>query len=429
MRLLAAGIGVGALARFGARPAQAANGDPVLAGQTVDATAPTRIRNGVSYAADGTADGAQGYAAGANNAGLFGRNNDSGGVGVGGAAPSGTGVFGESSNGFGVGGRAASGVGVRGESTSGLGASFAGGLAALRIQPAASGTGAPTTGTHQVGELYADSTGMLFYCTAAGTPGTWQQVVVGSGGGLTNPMTAQDDLIIGGTAGAPARLAKGSNGQVLTLNGSGHVAWATPSGGGGGGPAWQRALVEPPDLGDFAWVNQGSATATKANSAIFMTVPANASTNLRVLKKAAPSTPYAITAAFVPLLFGATTNNFGLVYRQSSDGKLVFLTVGSSGGQGNHNMFASVSKYSAATTYNSNYSTWPIFPPAGLHWLRIEDTGTNRICSRSPDGHNWVVVSTHGRTDYLTANEVGFAVDASNGTYGPSALLVSWEVG
>lgn len=38
-------------------------------------------------------------------------------------------------------------------------------------------------------------------------------------------MTAANDLIIGGTAGAPARLAKGSNGQILGINSSGNLAW------------------------------------------------------------------------------------------------------------------------------------------------------------------------------------------------------------
>lgn len=63
-----------------------------------------------------------------------------------------------------------------------MGGAFEGGLAAIRLVPAASGTGAPTTGAHQVGELYADSTGALFYCTVAGSPGTWLPVVLGSSG-------------------------------------------------------------------------------------------------------------------------------------------------------------------------------------------------------------------------------------------------------
>jgi hypothetical protein len=165
IRLLAASVGAGALARLGTQTAQAANGDPVLAGQTVDATAPTRVRNGVSYTPDATADGIQGYATGANNAGLFGRNNVTDGIGV----------FGESVNGFGVGGKAPSGVG----------GAFSGGRAAIRLVPAASGTGPPTSTSesHQVGELYADSAGSIFYCTVAGSPGTWVPVVFGAAGG------------------------------------------------------------------------------------------------------------------------------------------------------------------------------------------------------------------------------------------------------
>lgn len=49
-----------------------------------------------------------------------------------------------------------------------------------------------------------------------------------------NPMTTQDDLIVGGVSGAPARLAKGADGQVLTVDPTTHhLVWATPSGGGG----------------------------------------------------------------------------------------------------------------------------------------------------------------------------------------------------
>jgi hypothetical protein len=45
----------------------------------------------------------------------------------------------------------------------------------------------------------------------------------------TNPMTTQGDIIVGGTAGAPARLAKGTANQVLAMDGTGtNEVWATP---------------------------------------------------------------------------------------------------------------------------------------------------------------------------------------------------------
>lgn len=47
---------------------------------------------------------------------------------------------------------------------------------------------------------------------------------------MTNPMTAQDDIIIGGSSGSPSRLAKGTSGQVLSVNPSGHLAWLAAAG-------------------------------------------------------------------------------------------------------------------------------------------------------------------------------------------------------
>jgi hypothetical protein len=48
-----------------------------------------------------------------------------------------------------------------------------------------------------------------------------------------NPMTTDGDLIVGITAGAPARLGIGSTGYVLTVV-AGEPAWAAAAGGGGG---------------------------------------------------------------------------------------------------------------------------------------------------------------------------------------------------
>ena len=42
---------------------------------------------------------------------------------------------------------------------------------------------------------------------------------------MENPMTAQNDLIVGGNSGAPTRLAKGNNGELLRVNASGNVAY------------------------------------------------------------------------------------------------------------------------------------------------------------------------------------------------------------
>lgn len=89
-------------------------------------------------------------------------------------------------------------------------------------------TGAPLTvtdGTHTVGSI---STITFSGATVSGSGGSATVTIAG----LTNPMTTQDDIIIGGTSGAPTRLAKGSNGYVLTIdNTTGHIAWEAATSG------------------------------------------------------------------------------------------------------------------------------------------------------------------------------------------------------
>ena len=66
--------------------------------------------------------------------------------------------------------------------------------------------------------------GYLLYSNGS----NWQIGATANLGGMTNPMTTLDDLIVGGASGVAGRLAKGTSGQVLTIDPtSGHVAWET----------------------------------------------------------------------------------------------------------------------------------------------------------------------------------------------------------
>jgi hypothetical protein len=67
------------------------------------------------------------------------------------------------------------GIGVRGMSKHGYGATLQGGRAPLRLLPAET-PGAPASGLHEMGELFADSKGDLFFCKVTGLPGTWVKI-------------------------------------------------------------------------------------------------------------------------------------------------------------------------------------------------------------------------------------------------------------
>lgn len=87
-------------------------------------------------------------------------------------------------------------------------------------------SGAPSTGTFAVGDFVVDNAGKMWICTGSGTPGVWAQ----SGGGMSNPMTTNQDVIVGGASGTPARIGVGSNGQVLAIT-AGVVGWANSASG------------------------------------------------------------------------------------------------------------------------------------------------------------------------------------------------------
>jgi hypothetical protein len=134
-------------------------------------------------------------------------------VGVGGFTEGGfAGVAGVASIGRGV--RGVGGViGVEGVATEALGGAFTGGLAPLLLVPSGA-PGAPSSGLHSAGELRPDSSGVLWYCSAGGTPGTWVRLTgvrSGTPGGALNYLPAPIRLYDtrGGT-NAPLPAVKGA---------------------------------------------------------------------------------------------------------------------------------------------------------------------------------------------------------------------------
>ena len=92
------------------------------------------------------------------------------------------------------------------------------------------GVGIPTGGT--AGQVLAK-------VDATDYNSVWVDPATGSG--LTNPMTTAGDIIVGGVAGAPTRLAKGVDGQVLAMV-AGVPAYAD-AGGGSATIDWTSPIV------------------------------------------------------------------------------------------------------------------------------------------------------------------------------------------
>lgn len=250
------------------------------------------------------------------------------------------------------------------------------------------GTGAPTTADYWVE-------------TANGSLSA--EVVVGTTGITTTTVASRQAAAKAGRVFLP------SNGfYVYRDTGSAWAPW---------GPL--HAFTEPVD-GNFAWINQGTASVSTTNGGIYLAVPTSAGSNIRVRKYTAPATPYTITAYIIPHLSVVAGCHAGLIFRQSSDGKLITFSVLFN----THTEFR-VRKYTNATTFSADYSGAVAIAQPYPFWLRIADNGTNRICSYSRDGINFRDFHTVGRTDFLTADEVGFFADAAN-TGDVGATVLSW---
>jgi len=176
-----------------------------------------------------------------------------------------------------------------------------------------------------------------------------------------------------------------------------------------------------PVVADFAWINQGTATGVDDADGIYLHAPATGAVHdIHILKKSAPSTPYTITAFFAPNVLGVNYHSVGLCWRQSSDGKLVTLNY-----YFNTNPSIAVYKFTDESTYSAAYLTLSVWKEQ-LAFFRIEDDGTDRTCYVSMDGVNFIEIHTIGRTDFLTADEVGFFVNPINATYPCGMKLYHW---
>ncbi len=192
------------------------------------------------------------------------------------------------------------------------------------------------------------------------------------------------------------------------------------------GPIWP--LTAPASSSaPTTWVNQGSATLTTTSGAYVLTVPAGSdSDNMRYLVKTAPSTPYTITALFLtdhwPLNFFMS----GLFFRQSSDGKLIICDYNVNSASRTYEVikFTNPTTFSASVSVTSGSRT---LGDAALVWMQISDDGSNRKMRVSTNGYNWTELYSEGRTTFLTADQVGWGVNAYNATRGYTMTLLSWK--
>ena len=192
------------------------------------------------------------------------------------------------------------------------------------------------------------------------------------------------------------------------------------------GPTYQ--FVRPIDA-DYAWVNQGGASVSEANGGIRLIAPAGAGNNLRMRDKAAPAVPYIIEAAFLPCTVNANFIGVGLYFRNAGAGTVVIHTIVFDSAIDAANRIYGATKFTNPTTFSANYAGIQQIRPIPVQpmWMRIADDNTNRICSVSSNGFDWHIIHSIGRTDFLTADRVGFFAESNNASFAAINHLLHWR--
>lgn len=181
-----------------------------------------------------------------------------------------------------------------------------------------------------------------------------------------------------------------------------------------------------PVNGDFAWVNQETATITvNSRGHLLLDAPAVTASDLRLRVKSAPATPYTITAR---IDLARPDKNFqvgGLCFRESGSAEITVF-----GFLFDTTPKLAVSYWTDPNTFSAHRQS--VGYPTSVEWLRIADNGTDRLYSVSADGETFTQIYSEGRTTDMTANQVGFFIHSYNEAVpnlGAQILIQSWDEG
>jgi hypothetical protein len=251
----------------------------------------------------------------------------------------------------------------------------------------------------------------LARCIVAAQPGGANNAVQtnnGAGGLAGSGPLADGQLVIGAT-GSSAKVGALTAGPGISINNAaGNITIAATGTGAGAGLYRDRLSATPTSAstGLTTWLNQGTSTVADSAVGVALEAPTSGtSVNLVARYKAAPSTPYTITALIAATRNSSNSNGVGIGWYDGTN-KLHVLNYALNNLL--NTPLIQVSRYSTPTAFSAaDYnSATNVFPQP--IWLRIADDGTNVSFAFSQDGYNFLqVFTTTKAAGYLGATGYG----------------------
>lgn len=208
------------------------------------------------------------------------------------------------------------------------------------------------------------------------------------------------------------------NAAVFDANGN-IVDFGSPP--GSQGTSLFGISLTPPELTNFStWVNQGSASISEVDGGLILIGGSDASFNIHARVRTV-SIPYTFTMGFIGQLSNATNDQFGIVIRQSSDGKMI------TWGPHEDDIVRWVSfRMTNATTYGGTTDVnYLLACHQPMIWLRAANNSTTRTLEISTNmGQNWRVIGSQAAGTHLTEDQVGFFVNGAD----VQCFAVHWSI-
>lgn len=243
-----------------------------------------------------------------------------------------------------------------------------------------------------------------------------------SGTGVSHVITAGaldqfriENLNSGTVAGTPAAEKAGrlyyttNSSYIYRDNGTAQIPW---------GPAFQ---MTEPVLGSFTWVNQGGATAVSTNGGIYMQKTGASSAENHSFMVQSVAAPYTLVAGYSTI--ANMTNPYGLtgVYLYNSgSGKNIMVRFG---GCDNYTKSLFIQQFNTvggtnSVTFGSNANANWYHGMGGMYWVKITDDNTTRRYYIGSDPNHFMQFASEASGTFLTADKIGFGVNAFNADTG-----------